>query len=70
MEKVIMKKVCSYCGLEIEGDTYFKCLDNYLQVKYFETDELNCFCSKECFCNHVMLEEIDDVQKRKGLLWI
>ena len=34
---------CSECGTVIEGD-YFKCLDNLLQVKFFDTEEENCFC--------------------------
>lgn len=54
-------KECSYCGnkINIEIDSYFKCLDNYLQVKYFDTEEENVFCCKECFCNYVTLEEIE-----------
>ena len=33
---------CSKCGCEIT-DTYYKCLDNFLQVKFFDTEEENCF---------------------------
>lgn len=53
-------KYCANCGKEIEG-SYFKCLDNFLQVKYFEADDQsdNVFCSKDCFCESLSLEEID-----------
>lgn len=54
-----MNKICANCGVEIREDTYFKCLDNFLQVKYFENDELNCFCSQECFCEYISLEEVE-----------
>lgn len=50
-----MKK-CAKCGKTIEK-TYFKVLDNHLQLKYFDSDEENCFCSQECFCDYVMLQE-------------
>lgn len=49
---------CSTCREYIE-DTYFKCLDNFLQVKYFDTEEENIFCSQECFCKYLSLEEIE-----------
>lgn len=54
-EKIIC---CSNCGNEIEK-FYYKCLDNYIQTKYFDTDEENVFCSYDCFCKYVQLEEID-----------
>lgn len=49
--------VCANCGLEIENEWY-KCRDNFLQVKYFdEQDESdNVFCSKTCFCEALSLE--------------
>lgn len=52
---------CSYCGAEINPniDLYFTCLDNFIQTKYFDTEEENVFCSQECFCNYMQLEEID-----------
>lgn len=54
-------KNCSYCENEIntEVDTYFMCLDNFIQAKYFDADE-NIFCCKDCFCNYVQLEEMND----------
>lgn len=51
---------CFNCGKEIE-DEYFKCLDNFMQTQYFEYEDEsdNIFCSKECFCNFLELEEIE-----------
>lgn len=56
-----MKKECNYCNaiINTEIDSYFTCQDNFLQVKYFDTEEENIFCCRECFCNYVQLEEID-----------
>ena len=55
-------RVCSECEKEIDvvNDGYVKILDNFLQIKYFETDELNCFCSKECLLEYLMAETIYD----------
>lgn len=52
---------CSYCDAEINTntDSYFTCQDNFMQAKYFDTEEENIFCSQECFCNYVQLEQID-----------
>lgn len=52
------KLYCSECGTHIESE-YYKCLDNCLQVNFFDTDEENCFCSKECFCEYMSLKLID-----------
>ncbi len=49
---------CINCG-EVINDTYFSCLDNFLQVKYFDSEEENVFYSKECFCESLSLEELD-----------
>ena len=56
-----MKKECSYCHeeIDIKENHYFVCQDNFIQVKYFDTEEENIFCCQECFCNYVQLEEID-----------
>ena len=53
-------KICAQCGEEIKGEHYFKCLDNFLQVKYFEEEDEsdNAFCSEECFCENLMLTEV------------
>lgn len=56
------KRYCAQCGEEISSEKgYYKCLDNFLQIKYFEndSDELNCFCSQECFCEFTSLEWLD-----------
>lgn len=54
-------KQCSYCQNRIneEIDSYFTCLDNFIQTKYFDTEEENIFCCKECFCNYIQLVEIE-----------
>ena len=53
-----MKK-CANCGEEIEEDqTYYRCLDNYMQTKFFDDEETeNIFCSQECFCKYMTLVE-------------
>lgn len=51
---------CAHCGDEIDTvkDGYYACRDNYLQVKYFEEEDGsdNIFCSRDCFCESLMLE--------------
>ena len=49
---------CSNCGTSI-SDRYYKVLDNILQTKYFDSEDENCFCSMDCFCEYVTLEEFD-----------
>lgn len=60
-------KECSYCKGQIntEIDSYFTCLDNFIQFKYFDTEEENIFCSQECFCNYVQLEEIEPLEEEE-----
>lgn len=57
---------CSYCDAEINTntDSYFTCQDNFIQTKYFDTEEENIFCSQECFCNYVQLEQIDPSEEK------
>lgn len=54
-----MNMKCFNCKKKIK-ETYFKCLDNWLQAKFFEySDERdNIFCTKECFCEYLSLEEL------------
>ena len=49
---------CSECGALIEN-ICFKCMDECLIVNFFDTDEENCFCSKECFCKYLSLEKLE-----------
>lgn len=49
---------CSECGALIKK-TCYRCLDNFMQAKFFDTDEENCFCSKECFCKYLNLVQIE-----------
>lgn len=57
-------KRCAFCGKEL-GKRFFKCLDNYLQVKYFEEQDEsdNAFCDQQCFCDSLSLEEVDNEEK-------
>lgn len=52
-------KICANCGLDIEGD-YLKIGDNFLQVKYFDSEEDNIFCSKDCLCQALSVLEVDE----------
>lgn len=56
----MMKKRCSVCGKEIDAvnEGYVKILDNFLQIKYFDTDEENCFCSDECMAKSLSAETV------------
>ena len=48
---------CANCGRLIEaGEEYYRCLENYLQVKYFDSEDCNIFCSRDCFCESLFLE--------------
>lgn len=60
-----MIKECSYCHVHIntELEEYFVCQDNFIQTKYFDTEDENIFCSQECFCNYVQLEQIDPLDE-------
>lgn len=62
---IVMIKECSYCNTEINQNTdeYFTCQDNFIQTKYFDTEDENIFCSQECFCNYVQLEQIDPLDE-------
>ena len=53
-----MKRICSECGTELE-DSYYKCLDNFLQTKYFDSEEENCFCDEYCFATYLQLREVE-----------
>ena len=58
-------KECSYCKvhINIELEEYFICQDNFIQTRYFDTEDENIFCSQECFCNYVQLEKIDPLEE-------
>lgn len=59
-------KICAKCGKPIEGsESHYSFLDNYLQVKYFDSNEDNIFCSQECACEALFLTEItpEEVQE-------
>ena len=52
-------RYCSNCGNEIKEnkDRYYKVLDNFLQVKYFDSEDCNIFCSQNCLCEALSVEE-------------
>ena len=50
--------VCANCGKEIEKDQVYMCLDNFLITHYFENNRLNRFCSRDCFCESLMLDQV------------
>ena len=56
-----MHRECTICGKPLEAK-YFKCLDNFMLTKFFDCYEGtdNSFCSEECFCKHMSLEEVED----------
>jgi len=41
--------ICACCGQEITED-YYVVGDNFLQAKFFDSEEDNRFCSKDCLC--------------------
>ena len=53
-----MKKICSECGKELE-ENYYMCMDNFLQTKYFDSEEENCFCDEYCFAYYLQLQEVE-----------
>lgn len=54
------KKICATCGADIDTAKtgYIKCLDNFLQIKYFDSEKDNVFCSEECACKSLMIERV------------
>ena len=58
-----MSRSCAKCGHIIEGE-YYKCLDNFMILKYFDEQDGsdNVFCSKNCFCEAMSLEQEGDTQ--------
>ena len=49
---------CANCGKEITGDVYMF-LDNFLQVKYFDDNKSNRFCSQDCACEALFLRQVE-----------
>jgi hypothetical protein len=52
-------KYCAVCGIELE-DMFFRYMDNFLQMKYFEEPDGsdNAFCSQECSSEALMLDYV------------
>lgn len=56
-----MKKVfyCARCGQEIDPNMgAYVFLDNFLQIKFFEQNKDNRFCSEECACESLFLKQL------------
>ena len=49
---------CANCGKEIE-ESYLMVGDNYLQVKYFDSEEDNVFCGQDCLCKYLSVMEVE-----------
>ena len=57
-------RICANCSIRIEdNESHYSFLDNYLQVKYFDSEENNIFCSQECACAALFLTEITPEEK-------
>lgn len=52
---------CANCGCDL-GETFILFQDNYLQVNYFDSNECNAFCSRECACESLMLAELPNTK--------
>lgn len=64
-----MQKICAHCKTVIEpGDNYYSFLDKFLQAEYFDTEEDNIFCSKDCACKALLLTEIEDDRESEGVI--
>lgn len=60
-------RICAKCGKRIEdGENHYSFLDNYLQVKYFDSEEDNIFCSQQCACEGLFLTEITQEERTNG----
>lgn len=53
---------CANCGKLLEDEAYMF-HDNFLQIKYFDDNKSNRFCSQDCACEALMLTcvEKDDL---------
>ncbi len=70
-----MKRIeqCANCGKDIDvvEEGFYRCLDNFLQLRYFEAIDGsdNIFCSSECACEALMIEtvhlEINEVEEEE-----
>lgn len=52
-------KYCAQCGNAIEGN-YYMVGDNFLQIRYFDDNKSNVFCSTECLCKSLSVLEVDE----------
>lgn len=57
-ELLIDKPVCAYCRNVLE-DEYLMVRDNFLLIKYFETEESNMFCDEYCLAESLFADTVD-----------
>ena len=59
--------VCANCGEELK-DSYIKVGDNFLQAKYFDSEEDNRFCSSECLAESLSCIDVpvDNGEEEEG----
>ena len=50
-------RYCANCRAPIkQGDEYVKCLDNFLQVRFFDSNDCNIFCDNDCLAMALSVE--------------
>lgn len=57
------REYCAFCGDEINETSEGRYMvgDNFLQANYFDSEEDNLFCSKDCICRALsVLAILDD----------
>ena len=56
---------CSYCNVEIKEEYYYVG-DNFIQRKYFDSEDENVFCSKNCLCESLSVDivYIDNTEEK------
>lgn len=56
------KSLCSYCGNILE-DECFTVRENFLVTNYFDYEDGsdNMFCSKECLCDSLFVDTVEEV---------
>ena len=50
-------RYCANCNVPIkEGDEYVKVLDNFLMVRFFDSNDCNIFCDNDCLAQFLSVE--------------
>ena len=65
-----MERFCANCKRPIQDtERRFRCRDNYLIRKYFDSEEDNLFCSEECLCEALSVTEYGDEEEMQKDGW-